>query len=237
MSEDHIQNTGGVPSGENPNDGSAGGIGVGEPDGRHPAPPTPNWSEFVEGLNKLNDSLGNKLDGIRNTVTETTRPPPPEPPNYDTMSNAELVAHVTGSLHGTIQETIQSALKPLMEQVSGMQSDLVRTNGSIELKELRASHKDFGDWKDEMIGLAKQHASLGFRDVYLLARANNPEKARQLDLKYNPPVPKPKPFGGLTSSGNGRAGEPPLRGEEATKAAYREVMERHQGILPALQDL
>jgi hypothetical protein len=229
MSEDHVENTGGVPSGENPNEVSGGNDTAGPG-----AVPTPNWREFVDGLDKLNNSLGSRLDTIREVVTP--QPAAPVAPDFDTMSNAELVAYTTSSLQSMVQQSIKEALDPVVRQMSTVQNDVVTTRATLDLKDLRAQHKDFADWKDEMIGLAKQHPTLGFQDVYRLARANNPAKAGQLDTKYNPPPPKPRPFGGLTPS-NGKAAEPRLTGEAATRAAYEEVMARHPGILPALSEL
>jgi hypothetical protein len=234
MSEDRGTET---PSGNNPNAMVSDGVGadgsVGEPT------PTPNWREFIDGLEKLNTNLGGRLDGIKEVVTENTRPQPAPaaPVDYEGMSNVELVAHVTGNVQRIVQEAIQQALKPVVDQVNGVQNDLVTTRGELSLKEMRAQHKDFADWKGEMIDLVGKHPTLGLREVYMLAKAGDPGKAKQLDLKYNPPPPKPRPFGGLTPSGNGKASEPVLSGEAATRAAYNEVMARHPGILPILQDL
>lgn len=225
-----------APSGEDPNEGSAGGIGVGE-SGANPPPPTPNWREFLDGIDKLNSSLGEKLDGIKGTVQENTRPPPPQPPDYEGMSNVELVAHVTGSVQQMVQQAIQQALKPITDQMTSVQNEVVTTKGQITLKEMQAQHKDLSDWKDEMIALVGRHPTLSLQEVYQLARAGNNQKARQLDQKYNPPPPKPRPYGGLVPGANGAAREPVLNGEAATKAAYREVSERHPGILPLLQEL
>ena len=229
MSEDHDAN---VPSGENPNE-MGDSIGT----GGNQAPPTPNWREFIDGLDKLNTGLGAKLDTIRDTVTESTRPPPLAPPDYEGMSNVELVAHVTGNVQRMVQEAIQAALKPVTDQLAGVQNDVVATRGEISIKEMRAAHKDLSDWKDDMIGLVGKHPTLSLNEVYRLARSLNPDKAKSLDAKYNPPPPKPRPFGGLTPSGNGKAAEPALSGMDATRASYNEVMARHPGILPILQDL
>lgn len=197
---------------------------------------SPNWDSLLEGLNKLNTDLGSKLDGIGNTVAESTKPPPAAPPNYEEMTNAELVAHVTGSLEGVISQAVEKALGPLLQQVNGIQTDLVTTRSGLELEKVQAQNKDFREWKDEMIALAKVHPTLSLQDVYRLAKSNDPAKAAKLAEKYSPHPPKPRPFGALTP-GNGKAAEPALTGEAATRAAYREVMERHQGILPMLQDL
>lgn len=222
------------PSGENPNEMAPNGVGT---DGSPQVSPTPNWREFIDGLDKLNSSLGTKLDNIKETVTEGTRLPPPEPPDFDQMSNGQLVAHVTNSVRDMVQSAIQAALKPVTDQITGVQTDLVTTKGELSLKELRAKHKDFAEWKDDMIAAVGKHPTFSLEEVYDFVKARNPEKARTLEAKYNPPAPKPRPFGGLTPSSNGRAGEPILTGMDATRSAYNEVMARHPGILPILQDL
>lgn len=229
MSEDRN-----APSGENPNELAPDGVGTDGSTGAQA--PVPNWREFIDGLEKLNTNLGTKLDNVRETVTSATAPPPTAPPDYEQMSNVELVAHVTGSVQQMVQDAITNALKPLTDQLNGVQNDLVTTRGELSLKEMQAQHKDLRDWKDEMIALVGKHPTLSLNEVYQLAKSGNPNKAKQLDAKYNPPPPKPRPFGGLTP-GNGKAAEPVLSGEAATRAAYNEVMGRHPGILPILQDL
>jgi hypothetical protein len=207
----------------------------------------PDWRSFLDGLNKLEEvnrevsNKLNKLDTLNATVQRASEAPPepPPPPNFDEMTNAEIVAHVTGSVTQQMQEAIAAALKPLTDQLAGLHQAVMTNSVTGDMKELRAQHKDFSDWKQEMIGLAQQHPSLGLRDVYLLARANNPEKASKLDAQYAPPAPpRPKPFGGLTPYMMGDKGvKPPLTGEAAAREAYRETAEKYPGILPALQEL
>jgi hypothetical protein len=206
----------------------------------------PDWSGFISALDKLPaslaDKLGNKFDSLEGTVKSVAAPPPPPPPNYEEMSNAELVAHMTGSLTDRIskliEEKLAGALNPLTEHLNKLQTTVITGNAKTEVAQLREKHKDFADWKDEMVALAKEHPTLGFQQVYQLARANNPAKAGELDLKYNPPPPKPPPrFGGFAPSGTAKGETPVLKGEAAGRAAYEEVMARHPGILPALQEL
>jgi hypothetical protein len=229
MSEEHVD---GVVNGN----GADGGTTT-------ESPPIQGWQDWVKGLDKLNDTIEQKvaakLDGITGIVQQATKPPEPtyEAPNFEEMSNSELASHMLGTVSDMVEQAINKALAPIVDQFGNLQRTVSTNAVGLEMKELQSAHKDLKDWKDEMIGLATQHPSLGLTDVYKLARANNPAKAGELDRRYNPPPPKPRPFGGLTPSMSGKASTPPMNAEEAGRSAYNEVMSRHPGVLPALQDL
>ena len=183
--------------------------------------------------------MGGKLDGVRDTVVKVTTPQPqtPEPPDYDSMSQAELAAHLHGSMSSVIQDAIKAALAPVTEQLGRLNTDVSTTRGSLELRDVQSKFKDFREWKDEMVALVKDHPTLTFEKVYHLARAESPDKAKTLDAKYNPAPAKPRPGSGsaaLRRQATG-GGEPtPLTGEEATKAAYAEVSGRAPWYPPSV---
>lgn len=204
--------------------------------------------DFDGLFSRLGDSLGTRLDALRQDVgqlPEHLRPPPVEPPapDYDTMTQSELATHITGSVQKMLQASIQSALQealgPLAQQLTGLQQTVTTDKVVGEVNQMKSSHKDFSDWKDEMVSLAKTHPTLGVKQLYNLARADNAEKAKQLDTKYNPPAPPPPPrFGGFAPSAPGATGSTPaLSRQAAGTEAYREVAARHPGVLAALENL
>lgn len=210
------------------------------------APPIQGWQDWVKGLDRLNETIEQKvaakLDGLTGVVQKAAEQPAPEPtyeaPNFEEMTNSELASHMLGTVNDMVERAINNAIAPVIDQFSNLQRTVSTNAVGLEMKELTGAHKDFKDWKDEMIGLATQHPSLGLRDVYLLARSQNPAKAGELDRRYAPPAPpKPRPFGGLTPAMSGKTTAPPQSAEEASRSAYNEVMSRHPGVLPALQDL
>ena len=116
---------------------------------------SPDWQGFMAGFDRLNDTLkselGGKLDALTHTVQSAAEPPPSSPPNFEEMSNSELVNHMMTSLTERMQQSVQEALTPLMEQFGGLQKTVATNAIATEMKELTTAHKDFKDWKPEMI--------------------------------------------------------------------------------------
>jgi len=227
---------GGTPPAPSGTGGDSGGDGT-------PPAATPNWGEFVNSLGALNESLGGKLDTLVSEVRTVATPPAQsaEPPDFEAMSRPELVAHIVGTVGEAVRAQIEAALSPITTQLTGLQTTVATKTATEQVKELRSTHKDFNDWKDEMVGLARQpqYASLEIADLYVLARSRNASKASALDLKYTPPAPKPAPrWGGLTPSGGGTSnGAAVLSAADAGREAYREVSARHPGVLAVLEGL
>lgn len=206
------------------------------------SPPQPNWSEFAASLSgpieTLNRELGSKLDTLTGEVRTAATPPPAEPPDLDTMSRPELVAHIVSTVGEAIKAHLTEQLAPVMSQVGSLQERITTNDVRSEIAKLEGANKDFADWKPAMIELARQpqYAALGATDLYKLAKASNPERAAELNLKYNPPPPPARPiWSGLTSARpNGAATV--LSGRDAGIEAYREVSARHPGVLAALME-
>lgn len=205
------------------------------------APAGPNWNEFIGSLGQLNESLGGKLDTLVSEVRTVATPPAnTEPPDFDAMSRPELVAHIVGTVGEAVRAQLAEALNPLTAQLTNLQTTVATGSATEQVKQLRAEHKDFNDWKDEMVGLAKtpQYASLEIADLYVLARSRNAAKAATLDAKYNPPPPKPAPrWGGLTPTGGAANGQAVLSSRDAGIEAYREVSAKYPGVLAALEGM
>lgn len=223
-------------------DGTVAAVSSGEPVAQAAVPPTIDWESWHKPIAAMTEQLGSKLDGLQETVRTATAPPPVQEalPDLETMTNAELSAHIVSQVMKGFQTQLAEALKPVLDtaQQAQVTASTVDLNRSID--QLKTQHKDFGDWKDEMIALAKTHPSLGVAELYTLAKGSHPEKAQQLHLKYNPPPPPRQPrFGGLIpgapAGSNGAV--KPLSPQEASYQAYAEVQARHPDILAALGNL
>lgn len=202
-----------------------------------------DWSAFAAGLDRLGDNLATRLDALRSDVgqlPDAMRPPPAaEPtPDFDLMTQGELAAHITGSVMKAFEAKINDILAPITAQINDVRQTAATRDVTAEVATLRASNADFNDWKDEMVSLAKQHPTLGIKQLYNLVRADNPAKAGELDRRYNPPPPPAPKWGGLTPSAlRGNGGQPPVSREQASQDAYREVAARHPGVLAALESM
>lgn len=209
----------------------------------------PDWSKFTESLEALNNGngqLGGKLDTLIDTVKTglTPREEVREPVKLDELSRDEFAAHILGTVSRSLQEEMSKALAPVISAVNGMQQSTASKEVNASISDLRGKHKDFNDWKTEMVAISRQHPTLSVPEIYTLAKSQNPDKAKELDTKYNPPEPpkeRRQGFGGLTvfgrPSGLGTEGEKPASKSEAALDAYREVQARHSGVLRALEEM
>ena len=211
-----------------------------------PAAPAPNLADYVAGLDRLSESLGSKLDSIRQDADRQPPEPPAAPVDLEGMSRAEFATHIFGTIGEVLREQIAEALSPVTSQLTSLQLHAGQRQALSEMDALKSSHKDFLDWKDDMIALAKTpgREALGVTDLFHLARGMNPEKLRTLDAKYNPPAPPPTPprprFGGLTGTPGGGSdgnGVKPLDRKSAGREAYAEVAARSDGVLRALENM
>ena len=155
------------------------------------------------------------------------------------MTRPELVAHIVGTIGEAVRAQIAEALSPLSSQLTGLQTTFATKTVQDQVTQMRAERKDFGDWKDEMVSLAKVHPTLDIPALYTLARGSNAAKSAQLDARYAPPKPPTPPrWGGLLPTGGGvQNGTAVLSAKDAGLEAYREVSARHPGLLKALEDL
>jgi hypothetical protein len=240
-----IEGDGGAASGgtavpgSNGAGGEAGAANVGGADPGAAAATGPNWGEFVNSLQGLNESLGGKLDTLVGEVrTASTPPVDTTPPDFEAMSRPELVAHIVGTVGEAVRAQLAAQLDPLHQQVTNLQTTIATGNAVKDRDMLVEKHKDFGEWKDDMIALAREHPTLALPALYTLARGSNPTKAATLDAKYNPPAPKPAPrWGGLTPTGGQVNGQPVLNSRDAGIEAYREVSAKYPGVLAALEGM
>lgn len=203
------------------------------------AAPTVDWNAFIGKLDTLNEGLGGKLDTLVAEVKGAASQPEPQAPvDLEAMSRPELVTHIVGVISQVVQQQLKASLDPLHEQVQHVQTVVATGDVQRDVARMRDAHKDFNDWKDEMVALSKVHPTLNIPDLYGLARVNNPAKAGELDKKYTPPAPPPPPrWGGLIPAMSGNGAKPPLTHAQAGSEAYREVAARHPGVLRALEDL
>lgn len=211
----------------------------------------PDWASFtksLEGLNldsrissKISEALGPKLDGLTETVRRASEPrvEPPAPPNFEEMDNAALAAHIETTINAQIEAAIQKALEPFATEIVGLKTGQTERDGRASIAEMQSKHKDFAEWKDELIAVATENPTLSIPRLYAIVRAENPTKTAELEAKYNPPPPKVRPFT-LSATSFGRAPDKdsrPLSKNEASLSAAREVASRHPGVLRALEDL
>lgn len=216
------------------------GDGNGEDKGQA-ADSSPTWAKTLEdSVRKLSGGIDNMLSvaeqrraeeaRLRNQPTNTDDDDPePEtdPAELETMSRKDFGNHLITSVLRAVNKQVT---EPLVQQLNELRSSTTKQEIQGSVKELAASHKDFWDWRPEMLALAEENKGLPPHRLYQLARADNPDKAKELDTKYNPPKEDDPSrrrisFGGLTpgQSGTGSRARK-MNGIEAANAAFAETV-------------
>lgn len=220
------------------------------------SPGGPDWQEFVGAIDRMGDSLGSRLerelggrlDQLRGSVDQASQaePPPPSPEDgfdFDVATNRQMYDFMLDRFQQVIDakldDTLGRVLQPYAQEITGLRRDLSTDQGQREIDTLQRANKDYVDWVPEMKSVAARHPTLSLTEVYHLARGLDPTKAKELDTRYNPPPsPPPRPFalGPGSPQGSDRvpAGSRVMTKQEAIEDAWRQVNERHGGVLGAL---
>ena len=131
--------------------------------------------------------------------------------DMETMSNKELGDYILKQVGKVVGELV----KPLNEKISGVQStteeDRIRAEAVIVSKE----EPMFMHMGKEMGDIAKRHPDLSVRDIFNLAKINNPEKVEELEKELKGDEDKKKEeegepsiaFGGLLPTSGVKSSE------------------------------
>ncbi len=150
--------------------------------------------------------------------------------DVETMSNEELVAHTTKKVVGAVSEL----LKPINNRVSGVQTATEEDRIRSEAIAIAKEDPLFMEMRNEMAEVAKTHPDLSIRDIYTLAKVNNPDKFAKVEKAFKEKEEKdeeesgekPAAFGGfLPSSGVRPSGKDAgkMDSKQAANAAFDEV--------------
>jgi hypothetical protein len=195
-----------------------------------------------------NKTLANQLGAIERALKEGVQNKVEEEPVVDdkdleNLSRAEFAQYLIGTIQKGVIEPIKEERK--QDTVRAQQADLAR-----QAKEVHDKYADFNSWHDEMRDNIKAHPGMTIERAYKLARAENPEKAEEVDVETGKKekeregkVKKAAPkediiFGGLTptstltSSSNKENGGMSVK--EAANAAWDSVqMGEHLAAIAA----
>lgn len=198
----------------------------------NPEGPAPNQGEQIPEWGRLlGESVRSLTEATTSLLSRASAPPPvdpPEEPDPPTAAELEAMDRETYTRF-VVQEVVKSVHKevvaPLNEKIGQItaKTEEVQIVGAV--KEMEARHKDFWDWKDEMLAIGRTHPGLTPQYLYQLAKVNNPAKAEKLAAKYAPPKPTTAPrfsFGGLPPGGAQGSGAKVkvMSPDEAARAAW-----------------
>jgi hypothetical protein len=143
------------------------------------------------------------------------------------LDNNQLVKLVLGEVGKVIEEKVSGVVKKV-DDTNQRFSDSEIKKQIVEL-----GKKDFFDWRDEMADIVKRNPGLQVSELYTLAREKNPEKAAELDTKYQEKKDDEDgsflslmPTSGATPGDN----DEKLTKEEASERAWQETIEEFPGL-------
>ena len=125
-----------------------------------------------------------------------------------------------------LQRNLKTALKPVEDRVGQIDE---RVNSDLAGREISAAAEkrpDFMEWRAEISELVKDNPRLSVTRAYTIARAEHPEKTKDMDKKYSKAdTPKPSFTGFTPTRGGGRGeGATRMKFSEAAEKAYDEVL-------------
>lgn len=210
---------------------------------------TESMKEFMDGLKEFGGelkTLNNNVkaaQGRQTAVEDTTNNnnednDTPQEVDFESMTRKEFAEFIQQSM---LTATEKHVLAPLVDRLNSIESGLTTKEFSSEIDILSSKHKDFWEFREEMKELATRHPSMRPKEVYLLARATHPDKAKELDTRFAPvtqsPAKRPA-FGGFAPGGAGSKGSPSkaMSTTAALDDAWEQTVAKHGNILSSLEN-
>ena len=192
-------------------------------------------TSFSSGL----EALGTKIDGLGEHLTKDKTPDKDDDGDDDLHEDLERLGRK--DFMGTILKSVEKMLEKKLENVStrieSVETETQEMMIKRLIKEAEGKHKDFWEWKEEMTQLAKRNPHLTPEDAYTLARASDPDKAKEVDGKLGLGDAKDKDkegkdkegekktiFGGLTPTSGKTVSADDLEGKDAAETAWARGM-------------
>ena len=150
--------------------------------------------------------------------------------DLETLSRADFAKFIIDNLNKQFTTRLEDIQKKLDETRSNVEAVDTKTT----IKEFAATHKDFWDWQDELKAIVQETPGISIERAYKLVRAENPQKAAELDKKYSGDGGEQrKAFGGLTPTSGQTAKSTSKSPQEAAEAAWQQAMSGLEAALSA----
>lgn len=133
-------------------------------------------------------------------------------------------------LEGKFTKSLAKALKPLQKQIEEAGSSTERDKLLAAFHKVKADHKDFDQWKDEIKAIAAENPMLSPENMYQLARALDSEKAKKINEEASKKAEaadksEKTAFGGLMpTSGKGADKNTKMNSKDAGALAWEQTM-------------
>jgi len=149
----------------------------------------------------------------------------------ESLSRKDFMEHIVDRF----SKVVDSKIKPVATQLDDGQTKQLEKDVAAAVKKAESDHKDFWDWKEEMGKELLKNPYLYPEDAYILVRARDPKKAKEMDEKHLSDEEKKKieaakkkennpQFGGLTPTSGKTVTSDRMKKEEASELAWQETM-------------
>lgn len=217
-------------------------------------------STMAQGMQAMQETMTNLPtainEGISSSLSSIQQNQQRSPSGEDEDDDADL----TGSLEEMSRadfasfivqnavKAIKKDLKGVQEKVSSVEESSNRNALLSQLKDLSEKNPDLKEWTKEMQQIAKDTPGISPARALALAKAENPDKVKELADKYKsddsndkgnedtpntPNEQKKQKFGGFTPTSGQTDRKTDMSKEEAAEAAWDEVM----GVLQTEEQL
>lgn len=158
---------------------------------------TTGQTSLTESLNNFQKDVGNALKAqqqessraLQDLVGKISKPADDDksrqPPSYEesdleTMPRKEFMSVIIAE----ISDSLKPQFETLNEKITSGKEETAKDRIQREYNDLMSGDApDIDEWRDELRIEAKKNPLLSVRDAYLLARASNADKAKELDEK------------------------------------------------------
>jgi hypothetical protein len=184
-----------------------------------------------DGLSQLTQKLeaaltaGGGEDDEGKTATQE-----PSGAELEGMSRKDFGEHLINRM----SERVEGLVGKIDNKVELSQQERIRAELTSQVKQAVKDHVDFEEWRPSIVEVMKRNPYLAVEEAYMLARAKEPDKAKELDAKYTKAnggegagsdgSKSGQKFGGMKSSSSTTEKNQRMEPKDAAEAAWDEAI-------------
>lgn len=185
-------------------------------------------------IGTVETSIDDKISAVQTTIQESVTPPGGDPASnepsladmdLESMSRKDFASVIAQSVVAEVQKSIAN---PLAETVGAISNKTEEQALRDEFNSVASTNDDFGLYKDVMLGMVEERPHLSVKEMYTLAKAENPDiatAAAEQHEKDNPTQTNDGSFGGLTpTSGSTIQNKGEATAVDAAEDAWNDTM-------------
>jgi len=184
-------------------------------------------------LTELGGMLKERLNGAASGSNQNDDDKQMSEDEFNEMKPSELMKHISK----VVADVVEKKVDLVRKDMSSLSNDVTEKTAKQELQAFAKENPGLYHFVDEVKALIEETPGLSFERAYKLARAENPDKAKDVDAqiaresgKTDDEVKEKKlPFGGLTPTSGSTVGEDgkevKMTSDDAAAKAWEETLE------------